>query len=260
MARRAVVYRSTEDKTDDQAHSYLQTHQAPHRYLAYKDIPALIHQFVKGKQALDYGAGTGASASFLHELGLNVTGVDISYSMLEKAWSNFPQIPFRHIDELPGAARFDLVFSSFVLLELSSKNDIISYLSRASSFLRTDGIFIAITGSEHMHSLFREWLNFKVNFVENCNLFSGKMVRLALKSPNMEFYDFFWSEADYLECMRKAGLELLQIHHPLGSHEDPYVWKDESFCSPFTIFVAKKLDKMTPDKLSILNGLTVSGL
>ncbi len=239
----AVVYKSAEDKTDVQAHYYLQTHQAPHRYLAYRDIPAFIQQFVTGRRALDYGAGTGSSASFLYKLGFDVTGTDISFNMLEKARGNFPHIRFCHVNELQIVSRFDLVFSSFVLLELSSKKDIIAYLSKASSFLREEGIFIAITGSEQLHSLFRKWSTFNVNFMENSNLFSGKMVKLALKSPKMEFYDYFWREEDYLECIREAGMDILQIHYPCGALGDPYAWKDESFCSPFAIFIAKKMDK-----------------
>ena len=94
MGTAGVVYRSAEDKTKEQAYQYLQTHQAPHRYLAYRDVPTFVHQFVKGTRALDYGAGTGASSSFLYDLGLDVIGLDISSNMLEKARANFPSIQF----------------------------------------------------------------------------------------------------------------------------------------------------------------------
>ncbi len=100
MGTAGIVYRSTEDKTKEQAHLYLQTHQAPHRYLAYRDIPNFIRQFVKGKRAVDYGAGTGASSSFLYDLGLDVIGLDLSSNMLEKARDNFPFIQFCSVEEL----------------------------------------------------------------------------------------------------------------------------------------------------------------
>ena len=94
MGAVSVAYFSAEDKTEEQAHVYLQTHQAPHRFLAYRNIPAYIHQYVQGKRALDFGAGTGASSSFLQDLGFDVIGTDVSSSMLEKAQANFPSIEY----------------------------------------------------------------------------------------------------------------------------------------------------------------------
>lgn len=238
----ATVYRSAEDKTEEQAHQYLQTHQAPHRYLAYRDIPSFVRQFVKGNRALDHGAGTGASTSFLYDLGLDVIGLDVSSNMLEKARDNFPFIQFCSVDELIPVADFDLVFSSFVLFELSCKEDIIQYLNKSFSFLKNEGIFIGITGSEHLYSLFRNWMTFDANFEENRNLHSGDIAKLVLKDPEMEFYDYYWEKADYLNCFEKTGLEILQIYSPLGSPKEAYPWKDELSYSPFTVFIARKVE------------------
>lgn len=238
-----LAYHSAEEKTEDQAQQYLQTHQAPHRFLAYKEIPSVIGEFVKGNQALDYGAGTGASSAFLHSLGLKVIGADISLSMLKKAETSFPGIKFRNIADLSNRMRFDLVFSSFVLFELSSKQSIIQYLKKARSFLKRDGIFIGITGSSHLYSLCRDWLTFDVDFEENRKLVSGQIVKLALRSPRMEFYDYYWEEKDYLECFKAADLQILHMYFPLGSASDPYPWKDELFYSPFVVFVAQRAKK-----------------
>ncbi len=240
MAKEGVIYRSAEEKTDEQAHAYVQTHQAPHRYLAYRDIPTFLRQFVHGKRALDFGAGTGASSSFLCRLGFDVTGVDISSGMLEEARANFPYIQFCLVENLTAAADFDVVFSSFVLFEIANRNNIVKYLNKACSFLKKGGIFIGITGSEHLYSLFRSWMTFDAYFEENRKLCSGDIAKLALKHPKMEFYDYYWKELDYLECFAKTDLKILQIHHPLGSLEDSYNWKDELSYSPFTIFIAKK--------------------
>lgn len=240
METTGVVYRSAEDKTEEQARQYLQTHQAPHRYLAYRDIPALIHQFIKGTRVLDYGAGTGASSSFLYDLGLDVTGLDVSSNMLIKARANYPSIQFYSVENLIPNADFDLVFSSFVLFELASKKDLVQYLNKSFSFLKKDGVFIGITGSEHLYSLSRNWMTFDANFKENHNLRSGDIAKLALKNPQMEFYDYYWGKADYLDCFERAGLEILEIQAPLGLQQDLYPWKDELFYSPFTIFIAKK--------------------
>lgn len=242
MGAVGIVYRSAEDKTEEQVHRYLQTHQAPHRYLAYRDIPAFIHQFVNGTRALDYGSGTGSSSSFLYDLGFDVIGLDIDSNMLEKAQANFPSIQFCKVENLLPSADFDLVFSSFVLFELSCKEDIVQYLNKSFSFLKKDGIFICITGSDHLYSLFRNWMTFDANFEENQNLRSGDIIKLALKYPEIEFYDYYWKKTDYLDCFEKTGLKILKTHSPLGSPTDPYPWKDELSYSLFTVFIARKTE------------------
>ncbi len=95
-----VVYYLTQDKTKELANTYAETDKLSHRYLAYRDIPGLIKHYAKGNHALDYGTGTGISAAFLHNLGLNVIGVDINFLMLEKARESYPHIQFLEIEKL----------------------------------------------------------------------------------------------------------------------------------------------------------------
>lgn len=236
-----VVYKSSEDITDELANYYLRTNDASHRYLAYRDIPKLIKQFVTGKRTLDFGAGTGSSTKLLDNLGLDVTGLDISFSMLEKARSSLPNVKFYHVDEPMPKTEYDLVFSSFVLLELSNKNEIVQYLNTAASFLRDGGIFIGITSSEQLYSASRKWKSFNSDFDENRNLKSGDITRIALKNPAMQFFDYFWKESDYLDCFQKTNLKILQVYFPLALTEEGYSWEDETSYSPFTIFIAKKI-------------------
>ena len=235
-----VVYHSDVDKTVEQASSYTQTQNVPHRYLAYKDIPTFISNFVRGKKALDYGCGAGASSKLLFDLGFDVISVDLSLTMLEQARASFPDIHFCTVNILDKVSKFDLVFSSFVLFELSSKKDIVLYLRKAFSFLKKGGIFIGITGSKHLYSSCRNWLTFDANFDENTNLRSGDIAKLLLKSPKMEFFDYYWEEKDYLDCFEKAGFKILQVHYPLGAFDDPYSWRDELSFSPFVTFIATK--------------------
>ena len=54
-------------------------------YLAYRDLPAIFDKHVTGRDALDFGCGAGRSTRFLKKLGFNVTGIDISSSMIEMA-------------------------------------------------------------------------------------------------------------------------------------------------------------------------------
>lgn len=54
-------------------------------YLAYRDLPAILQEHVRGGTALDFGCGTGRSTRFLGRLGFDVTGVDIAAPMLAQA-------------------------------------------------------------------------------------------------------------------------------------------------------------------------------
>ncbi len=47
-------------------------------YLAYRDLPAIIDEHVRGREALDFGCGTGRSTRFLRRLGFGAVGVDIA--------------------------------------------------------------------------------------------------------------------------------------------------------------------------------------
>ena len=40
-------------------------------YLAYRDLPGIIFDHVKGRKALDFGCGTGRSTRFLQKIGFD---------------------------------------------------------------------------------------------------------------------------------------------------------------------------------------------
>jgi len=64
-------------------------------YLAYRDIPSLVHKHVAGATALDFGCGTGRSTRFLKGLDFNVIGDDISAEMISQAKSIDPYGDYR---------------------------------------------------------------------------------------------------------------------------------------------------------------------
>lgn len=235
-----IVYHSMRDKTKKLADTYSETDQLSHRYLAYRDIPRFIKRYIKGNHALDYGTGTGISAAFLLNLGFNVIGTDINSFMLEKARESFPQIQFFEIEKLIPHAQFDLIFSSFVLFDMKSKKEIVNYLNKAASFMKKKGVLIAVTGSEELYSVHRNWIAYDSDFDANQNLRSGDTARLRLRNPVIEFCDYFWTEKDYLDCFQKSNWQVLKIHKPLGSEDDPYLWEDEKFFAPFTVYILEK--------------------
>ena len=69
---------------------------------------------------LDIGCGVGRVSSLLHERGFDVTGIDVSEPLVEKARSLFPEIDFRVADVKDlsfDSATFDYVVFSFYGLD-----------------------------------------------------------------------------------------------------------------------------------------------
>lgn len=231
-------YLSQEQKTQEQAQGYTKTSVSLARYLGYRDLPGLFEKYVTGKRTLDYGCGTGISTQFLMEQKFDVMGVDISDEMLALASTNYPTVHFQKCGEQTFDNEFDLVFSSVVLFELESPEAITRYLQEGKNALKDDGVFIAVTGSQYMYS--QNWFIFDNDFPENKMLKSGNLVKVHLKDAGITFTDFYWTEADYRKCFDAAGLELIEVHYPLGKANEPFDWQDERFYSPFVVFVAKK--------------------
>src|ERR1035438_1060461 len=65
-----------EDGARAQAYATLEFKNTYH--LAYRNIPAILGEHVRGRKSLDFGCGTGRSTRFLRQLGLEVTGAQNS--------------------------------------------------------------------------------------------------------------------------------------------------------------------------------------
>lgn len=235
-----TIYESQHLKSSEAANTYLKTNRSLARYLGYRDIPFFITNYASGTKTLDYGAGTGFSTQFLLTQGLEVIGVDISQAMLIEAKESCPETPFYLIEDgkIPTTAdSFDIVFSSLVLFELSAEYEMLSYLQEAKRVMKDDGVFIALTGSEHMYT--GDWLIFNADYPQNKNLKSGDLAKIYLHDASIEFTDYFWTEADYRRFFEKAGFDL-EIHYPLGYEHEELEWKDEMRLSPFVVLIARK--------------------
>lgn len=234
-------YISTLEKNTEKARLYHQTEETLCRYLAYRDVPGLIEKYVKGSKALDYGAGTGISTRFLIDRGFDVNGVDVSQAMIEQASVLCPFTDFNLVEngKLPFTSEtFDFIFSSFVLFEIPNSTEMVTYLREAARLLKKDGTCILITGSEEMYQ--SDFLVMQTDFPENHKASSGDEVKIYLPDVDIEFTDYYWSSKDYNECFKKAGMEIKEVHYPLGKKEEPWDWKDECVVSPFVIYVMSK--------------------
>lgn len=222
------------------AREYAMADNSGTTHVAFKFIPALIKKYSSGIKTLDYGCGTGCSTLFLAELGLNVEGVDICSHMLKET-SHIKNISFKLIQsaQLPHPNdSFDIVFSSFVLFEIPSKNELIDVFNEIYRVLKPGGIFMSITGTEELYR--RKWLTVDVDFPQNKNLKSGNIAKVLLSDVNVIVYDYYWTDQDYLNVIRKTNFVHLETSLPLGDENDGYCWIDEDKYPPYSIYILKK--------------------
>lgn len=227
--------------TPDMAQRYARFGLNGTALLVFRDIPQFVEQYVMGTKTLDYGCGAGRSTSVLTSMGLNVLGVDISEEMLKQAIAKNPDYHYLQIQSgiLPVPDHsYDFVFSSLVLFDIASKDEIAAVFREIYRILKPEGVFIAVTGSEEMYR--HAWLSLDANYPENADPKSGDVVRICLKDIGAEFYDYFWTDLDYRQLFEASGFQLLRTHFPLGKADEGIAWVSEMKFSPYVVYVVKK--------------------
>jgi len=210
-------------------------------YLAFRDIDKIIKKYIRGSNALDFGCGNGDSTELLLDNGLNVSATDISRAMISKASIRFPQCDFKIIKDKKTpykTKQFDLVFSSFVLLEIATKNEMVNIFNEIYRVLKYNGVFIFITCTENFYT--GKWLSIDVDYPQNKCLVSGDKAKLRFTNNDLSLYDFYWTSNDYIDVIQKAMFEVKDIIYPLGLDTDGYKWVDEKKSPPYVIYVLSK--------------------
>ena len=213
-------------------------------YLAYRDLPEIVAQYVTGTKAMDFGCGTGRSTRFLRKLGLTVTGVDISEDMLRMARATDPTgdyrlVPGDNLDEFP-VASFDLVLSAFTFDNIpgATKTRIFRDLAK---LLKPAGILVNLVSSPQIYT--HEWASFSTkNFPANAAARSGDVVRIVVTDhqDRRPVEDILWTDASYRAVYREAGLEIVRMFEPIAKGDEPYSWVNETRIAPWVIYVLKR--------------------
>lgn len=199
-------------------------------YLGFRDIPLLMDKHVRGRKALDYGCGPGRSTRYLKRLGFDTVGVDISWDMLREAAQQDENGVYQHIRsaELPyDNGTFDVVFSSFVFLEVSSREEIERIAKEIRRVLNPRGRVVLVTGA--INGIHGDWVSFSYDFPENSGeIASGGMVKLQISGTSVILYDYYWADDDFRGVLAEAGLSVVELHTPMGRADDPIEWRDEA--------------------------------
>lgn len=214
-------------------------------YLAYRDLPHIISEHVKGRKAVDFGCGAGRSTRFLRRLGFDVVGVDISRDMISKARELDPDGDYRltvddDFSQLEQGA-FDLVLSVFTFDNIPTMEKKVRIFRDLACLLNGQGKIISVISSPEIYA--HEWASFStMDFPENRHAKSGDVVRIIQTDieDKRPVEDVVWSDESYRETYGKADLELVKTYKPLAKESEPFKWVNETRIAPWVVYVLKK--------------------
>lgn len=232
--------------------------------LAYKEFGALFKKYIttNGNRAIDIGSGTGRSTRYLQEVGFDAEGVDIDESMLEKSieldCGNHERYKLIKDSIIPHRkSKYDLAFSSLVVLELASKEELKKYFSEAYRVMKFDGTLIVLTVNDDFYKY--QWTSVDTNYPGNIDAKSGDKVRIRIKEINLELDDYYWTKEDYREIANSCGLTVVEEVEPTGTKGDGVEWISEYEHSPYVIFVMKKTCALeNKNRIALSQGLDIN--
>jgi len=232
-----------EDSKYAEAYAKLEFHNT--YYLAYRDLPELIFEHVKGRKAIDFGCGTGRSTRFLQKLGFDAIGIDISEDMIKKAREIDPEGDYRLIndDDFSQLQKntYDLVLSAFTFDNIPTMEKKVKIFREIRSLLKSEGKIVNLVSSPEIYV--NEWASFSTkDFPQNKSAKSGDIVRIIITDleDRKPVEDIIWTDESYKEVYKQAGLESIKTHKPLAKGDEPYKWVNETRIAPWVIYVLKK--------------------
>jgi SAM-dependent methyltransferase len=236
-------FNSYEDARRAEAYSKLEF--AKTYYVAYRDIPVIIAEFVQGKEALDFGCGTGRSTRFLRHLGFHALGIDISEEMVQIAKKLDPSGEYRviHDGDFTSCPSFsyDLIFSAFTFDNIPTWGKKVRLFTDLSDLLKTTGTLINLVSSPEIY--IHEWASFSTkDFPDNIHAKTGDIVSIITTDidDRRPCYDIFWTDADYQSVYTQSKLKNVQTLRPLAKGDEPFQWVNETRIAPWVIYVLKK--------------------
>jgi ubiquinone/menaquinone biosynthesis C-methylase UbiE len=214
-------------------------------YLAYRDLPAIIVEHVKGKRALDFGCGAGRSTRFLERLGFETVGVDISEDMLKKAREGGSGGDYRLIGEGDFSqfrdGTFDLVLSAFTFDNVPTLKKKARNFREIRRLIKSEGRMVNLVSSPEIYT--HEWASFSTkDFPENKHAKSGDKVRIIQMDleDKRPVVDVVWTDESYQMVYKAAGLAVVKKYEPLAKEDEPYRWVNETKIAPWVVYVLKK--------------------
>ncbi len=214
-------------------------------WLAYRDLPEIIKEHVKGKEALDFGCGTGRSTRFLKTIGLDPVGVDISQEMLKRARERDPEgsyilVPDGDLSQFQDRT-FDVVFSLFTFDNIPNAERKVRCFREMGRLLKDTGKIVNLVSSPLIYT--HEWASFTTkDYPENKHARSGDVVRIVMKDveDRRPVEDILWTDESYQDAYEKSDLKILKTYRPLGREDEPFQWVSETSIPPWVVYILQR--------------------
>jgi hypothetical protein len=162
--------------------------------------------------------------------------------MLEQARSRDPDGTYLLADgddlSVLGDRTFDVVLAAYPFDNIPDRARRTHLFRQLGERLAPGGRIINLVSAAEIYV--NEWLSFSTrDFPENRTAQPGDVVKIVmLDVPDRRpVEDIYWTDRDYDETFAAAGLQLIELHHPLGNDADPFTWVSEYDVSPWTIHV-----------------------
>jgi len=227
------------------AEAYAQLRFANTYYLAYRDLPAIIDEYVNGRKAIDFGCGTGRSTRFARQLGFHVMGVDIAPEMIAKARELDPAGDYRLVkdDDVSEfeAGAYDLILSLFTFDNIPGFETKVRLFRSLRTLLKSSGKLISVVSSPDIY--LHEWASFSTkDYPENRLARSGDLVKIVTTDfpDRRPAEDILCTDESYRDVYDRAGLELVATYKPRANGDEPYKWVNETEIAPWAIYVLAK--------------------
>lgn len=225
-------------------------------YLAYRDLPGIVAQHIKGNKAIDIGCGTGRSTRFLQRLGFDAVGVDIVGKMIEKARRMDLDGDYRLIDEGDLSEfqenTYDLALAVFTFDNVPTMEAKVKLLAEMRRLLKSDGRIINLVSAPQIYT--HEWASFSTkDFPENRQANSGDKVSIVMTDvvDKRPVEDVVWSDETYQETYQQAGLHVVATLKPLAKEDEAYEWVNETRIAPWIIYVLQKVRETLSRKRTV---------
>jgi SAM-dependent methyltransferase len=228
-----------EDSARAEAYATLEFKNTYH--LAFRDIPAILAEHIRGRRSLDFGCGTGRSTRFLRQLGFEVTGVDIAEDMIRKARELDPSGDYRLVpgDDLRSLqqAVYGVVLAAFTFDNIAGRDYKVRILRDLGNLLEREGRIVLVVSRPEIYT--HEWASFTTKaFPENRAAKSGDKVRIIVTdhADPRPVEDILWTDEAYREVFEMAELRLLRKYEPLARGDEPYSWRSEVEIAPWAVY------------------------
>lgn len=241
------------------AAAYDQLEYAGTYHIAFRDLPALLREYVVGDRAIDFGCGTGRSTRLLKKLGFRTIGLDISAEMVAIARARDPRGDYRVIKDgdfsLLSEGAADLVLSAFTFDNIPGRERKVRLFVGLRNLLRPHGRLVSIVSTPEMYT--NEWVTFATgDYPENADARCGDIVRIVTTDydDSRPVEDVLWPDEDYRSVYRDAGLECERIERPLATGDEGISWISETRTAPWAVYLLRRFDRSRDESQDILGG------